>query len=155
GLTEFLPVSSSAHLALVPALLHWQAFDARYGLTFDVALHLGTLIALLWYFRDSWLGLLRGLFARAAATAQERRLSEAIVIACIPGVIAGVLLEHKAETTFRDPRQIAVLLILMGIVMGIADRLPSRHRRLKSMTWRDALFIGLAQACALVPGVSR
>jgi undecaprenyl-diphosphatase len=155
GLTEFLPVSSSAHLALVPKLLHWEAFDREYGLTFDVALHLGTLVAVLWYFRDIWIRLIRAVIARAPDLAPERRLASDIAIACIPAVIAGVLLEKKAETTFRDPAQIAYLLIGMAIVMGIVDRLPSRHRRLKSMGWRDALFIGVAQAAALLPGVSR
>jgi undecaprenyl-diphosphatase len=155
GLTEFLPVSSSGHLTLVPKLLHWEAFDQEYGLQFDVALHIGTLIALLWYFRDVWLRLIRGLFARVPELAADRRLAEHIAIACVPAVIAGVLLEKKAETAFRDPVQIACLLIGMGIVMGIVDRLPSRHRRLNGMGWRDALFIGLAQAAALLPGVSR
>lgn len=155
GLTEFLPVSSSGHLALVPKLLHWEAFDREFGLRFDVALHIGTLIALLWYFRDVWLRLIRSLFARVPELAAERRLAGHIVIACVPAVIAGILLEKKAETAFREPTQIAWLLIGMGIVMGIVDRLPSRHRRLSGMGWRDALFIGVAQAAALLPGVSR
>lgn len=155
GLTEFLPVSSSAHLALVPKLLHWEAFDQEYNLSFDVALHIGTLIALLWYFRDIWLRLIRAVLARVPELAPERRLATDIAVACVPAVIAGVLLEKRAETTFRDPVQIACLLIGMGIVMGIVDRLPSRHRRLAGMGWRDALFIGLAQAAALLPGVSR
>jgi undecaprenyl-diphosphatase len=155
GLTEFLPVSSSAHLTLTPWLLGWQAFDREYGLTFDVALHIGTLVAMLWYFRDMWIRLFQAVLARVPELAPERRLARDIAIACVPAVIAGVLLQKKAETTFRDPLQIACLLIGMGIVMGIVDRLPSRHRRLKSMGWRDALFIGLAQSAALLPGVSR
>jgi undecaprenyl-diphosphatase len=155
GLTEFLPVSSSAHLTLTPVLLGWQAFDREYGLTFDVALHLGTLVAVLWYFRDTWLQLIRAVVGRGPDLASERRLASDIAIACVPAVIAGVLLEKKAETTFRDPIQIAYILIGMAIVMGIVDRLPSRHRRLQGMGWRDALFIGLAQAAALLPGVSR
>src|ERR1041385_5457497 len=85
GLTEFLPISSSGHLVLAPALLGWQSFDERYGLTFDVALHVGTLAAVLWYFRSAWIGLVRGLVSSAPELSEERRLSWAIVIACVPG----------------------------------------------------------------------
>jgi undecaprenyl-diphosphatase len=155
GLTEFLPISSSGHLALIPQLLHWPSAEEKFGLAFDVALHVGTLAAVLWYFRGAWAGLVRAFFSDAPELADERRLSRAIVIACIPGALAGALLEKKAETVFRSPVQIAVLMIGMGLVMGIVDRLSRRRRTLEEIRWTDALAIGIAQAAALAPGVSR
>src|SRR6185312_1739249 len=103
GLAEFLPISSSAHLALAPWLFHWP--DP--GLGFDVALHFGTLLAVLWYFRAEWAALVaafvRVLRQRQARTTEERRALY-LIVATIPGAIAGLALEHQAETAFRDPR---------------------------------------------------
>jgi undecaprenyl-diphosphatase len=154
GLSEFLPVSSSAHLALAPWLFHWP--DP--GLAFDVALHVGTLVAVLWFFREQWIALLVAakniVVHRRVETEEERRVIF-LIIATIPGAIAGLALEHYAESTFRDPRLIATVLIVMGIVLWIVDRSASRTRPLESMRWTDALLIGLAQMFAIVPGVSR
>jgi undecaprenyl-diphosphatase len=154
GLSEFLPISSSAHLALVPWLMHWP--DP--GLAFDVALHFGTLVAVLWYFRAEWIALLGAakniVVQRGAKTEQERRVGY-LILATIPGAIAGLALEKQAESTFRDPRLIAVALIVMGIVLWAVDKWAARDRGLAAMRWMDALTIGLAQMFAIVPGVSR
>jgi undecaprenyl-diphosphatase len=152
GLTEFLPISSSAHLILVPRVLGWPDL----GLAFDVALHLGTLAALLIYFGGDWVRLVRSVMTGPGrGDPADRRLALAIAIGCVPAVIAGVALEKWAESTLRDPRLIAGTMIVMGLAMGAADRLGKRARSLQSMRWSDALWIGCAQALALVPGVSR
>ena len=154
GLAEFLPISSSAHLSLAPYLFGWQ--DP--GLAFDVALHVGTLVAVLWYFRAEWLQLLRAALSigrsRQVRTDEERRLLF-LVIATIPGAIGGLVLEDYAETILRHPGITAVGLIIMGIVLWAADRYAAADRALGSMRWSDALLIGIAQTVALVPGVSR
>ena len=149
GLAEFLPVSSSAHLALVPWFLHWD--DP--GLAFDVALHVGTLIAVLWYFRAQWIALVRAVFG--AGTPEDRKRVGFLIVATIPGAIAGLALEKYADTAFRDPRLIATVLIVMGILLWWADKAAASNRRLPSMTVRDALLVGLAQMFAIIPGVSR
>lgn len=154
GLTEFLPVSSSAHLTLAPWLFGWQ--DP--GLAFDVALHFGTLVAVLWYFRKEWGELIAAAISilrkRHVETVEEKRVVF-LILATIPGAIFGLLLEKKAETAFRAPALIATALIIMGIVLWAADRFSERARQLPTMSWLDALLIGLSQAFALIPGVSR
>ncbi len=155
GLAEFLPISSSAHLILVPWALHWP--DP--GLSFDVALHLGTLVAVLWYFRTEWVRLGRAAVALVAhrgrpGTVEERRVV-LLILATIPGAIAGKLLERPAEEAFRAPALIAATLIVMGLVLWLVDRAASERRLLASLTSRDALVMGAAQILALVPGVSR
>jgi undecaprenyl-diphosphatase len=154
GLAEFLPISSSAHLALAPWVFHWT----EPGLAFDVALHVGTLVAVLVYFRAEWLRLLEAAWrivrTRRVSTASERRVVF-LVIATIPGGIAGVLLNDYAETTFRAPSLIAVALIVLGVILWAADRYVPAKRTLDDMQWWDALLIGLAQMFAIIPGVSR
>jgi undecaprenyl-diphosphatase len=154
GLAEFLPISSSAHLVLTPWIFGWS--DP--GLAFDVALHVGTLVAVLWYFRAEWVKLTRSAFAllrtRKADTEEKQRFLH-IVIATIPAAIGGLLLEDYAESTFRSPSLIAVTLIVMGVVLWAADRFAPQDRPLGKMRVRDAVLIGLAQVFALVPGVSR
>jgi undecaprenyl-diphosphatase len=154
GLTEFLPVSSSAHLALVPWLFGWT--DP--GLAFDVALHFGTLIAVLWYFRQEWRDLIRAAWSmlrkRRVETVEEKRVLF-LILATIPGAVGGLLLEKKAETTFRAPMLTALALMVMGAILWAADRVSRMDRRLPSMRWPDALLVGITQVLALVPGVSR
>jgi undecaprenyl-diphosphatase len=154
GLSEFLPISSSAHLALAPWLFGWP--DP--GLSFDVALHFGTLVAVLWYFRREWSSLLvaaKDIVAhRRIETESERRVVY-LIIATIPGAIAGLALEKYAETTFRDPRLVAIALMVMGVMLWLVDRFAGRQRTLPDMRWLDALLIGLAQMFAIIPGVSR
>ncbi len=154
GLAEFLPISSSAHLSLAPWVLGWP--DP--GLAFDVALHVGTLAAVLWYFRADWLKLLlstRDLMVRRRATSEDERRVGHLIVATIPGAIGGLLLEDYAETVFRAPAITATTLIVLGIILWAVDRAAANRRALADMTWKDALLVGLAQVCALVPGVSR
>ncbi len=154
GLTEFLPVSSSAHLSLAPYLFGWQ--DP--GLAFDVALHFGTLLAVLWFFRKEWGQLILAAVAiirtRKLDTVEKKRVVF-LIIATIPGAIGGLLLEKKAETAFRAPALTAVALIVMGITLWLVDRVASQTRKVENMTWIDALVIGCAQVVALIPGESR
>ena len=154
GLAEFLPISSSAHLALAPWLFGWP--DP--GLAFDVALHVGTLLAVLWFFRREWVRLAaaaaRVVAQRGARTPEERR-AVYLVIATIPGGIGGLLLNDLAESTFRSPGLIAGALIAMGLALWVVDRMVPRRRTLDDMRWTDALAIGIAQVFALIPGVSR
>lgn len=154
GFTELLPISSSAHLALTPWLLGWP----DHGLAFDVALHLGTLIAIVAYFHDEWHRLILAAGSlvkqRRAETPAEKRVVF-LVIATIPAGIAGLLLEDAAETVFRSPALIATNLIVLGILLWAVDRFMSRERGMESMSWKDAMVVGLAQCLALVPGVSR
>jgi undecaprenyl-diphosphatase len=154
GLTEFLPVSSSGHLFLVRYLLEWP----EPGLAFDVSLHVGTLVAVLWYFRREWTALtaaaVRVLRQRAIRTPEERRVLF-LIIGTIPAAIGGALLAGYAETVFRHPRITAIALIALGLLLWIVDRIAPRLRTLDTMRWTDALVIGIAQVFALVPGVSR
>ena len=154
GLAEFLPISSSAHLALTPWILGWQSP----GLAFDVALHIGTLAAVLWFFRAQWAALARAAWrivvTRRIDTEEERRVLY-LIIATIPGGIGGLLLAEYAETVFRTPALIATTLIIMGIILWAVDRFAPQARPLGQMRWTHALLFGLAQVLALVPGVSR
>lgn len=147
GLSEFLPISSSAHLALLPRLLG----RPDQGLAFDVALHMGTLAAVLVYFRADWLALLRG----ALAPGPQRRRLSLLVLGTAPAVLAGLAFKDAAETMLRGPVVIASSLIVFGILLGAADRFGGRSRELESVGGAAALLIGVAQACAIVPGVSR
>lgn len=154
GLSEFLPVSSSAHLSLAPWLFGWQ--DP--GLAFDVALHLGTLAAVLWYFRAEWWRLTlaaRDLVLHRDLKSPEQRRVLFLVLATIPGAVGGLLLNDYAETIFRAPALTASALIIMGAILWAADRWRPQTRALGDMRWSDALAMGLAQVVALVPGVSR
>jgi undecaprenyl-diphosphatase len=152
GLTEFLPVSSSAHLVLIPRYFHW----ADPGLAFDVALHLGTLAAVVLFFRRDLIHLLEAALAPSdPSRAPARRLLVCLALATVPGALAGLLLEHKAETLFRSPVLIAWTLIGMGLLLGVADRFLSGRKTLEGMSWPLALLIGAAQSLALVPGISR
>ena len=148
GLTEFLPVSSSAHLILVPWLLRWR--DP--GLAFDVVLHLGTLLALLAYYWRDWLDMGMSL---VDGRQMPRRLLFMLVVASVPGAIIGVLLEKQAETIFRSPVLIATTLALMGIALWAGDSIGAKKRKMEDITFVDALLIGLSQALAIIPGVSR
>ena len=154
GLSEFLPISSSAHLTLAPWLFGWE--DP--GLAFDVALHFGTLLAVLWYFRMEWLTLIKaafGIVTTGRVETPEKRKVIYLIIATIPGAIGGLILQSRAESAFRDPQIIAIALIMMGIVLWAVDKAVDQRRILGEMRWVDALLIGLSQVIALIPGVSR
>jgi len=159
GLTEFLPISSSGHLILVPwaQQYHFLETHESFNKTFDVALHAGTLVAVLGYFRAEIASLLRGLWRSLRArsiTGTDQRLAWAIVVATIPAVIAGGIGQSFIEDHLGEPWQIAIFLIIFGLLLGYADRRPERER-LDDVGMRQGLYVGLAQVLALAPGVSR
>lgn len=149
GLTEFLPVSSSAHLALAPRFFSFP--DP--GLTFDVALHLGTLLAVLIYYRGIWTKMLLG--AARDPRGEEGRTLGLLVLATLPAVVVGLLFEKSAEEAFRDPRRIGVCLIAFSAVMIWAERRATNRTTWRAAGARSLLLIGGAQALAVMPGVSR
>ncbi len=153
GITEFLPVSSSGHLALAEAF-----FDIEEaGLTFDIALHMGTLIAILIYFRQDFLNLFAALLGSGTreATEQGRRMCLYICLGSIPAVVFGLLFGHAAETHFRGPATIAFTLSAAGFFLWLAEKKGIRSRNFSSITLKDVVIIGFSQALALIPGVSR
>ncbi|MBI3932784.1 MAG: undecaprenyl-diphosphate phosphatase [Acidobacteria bacterium] len=155
GLGEFLPISSSGHLIAVPWLLGWP----EHGLAFDVALHLGTLAAVLWAFAGDWWRLgasaLRGALRGRPFAEPGGRLLGLLALATIPGAAGGLLLEDWAETVFRSPGLVAATMAGMGAVLLLADRRGGGTREASGVSVVHALLIGTAQALALVPGVSR
>lgn len=152
GLTEFLPISSSAHLILLPLFTGWP--DP--GLAFDVALHWGTLLAVVVYFRKDLVHIFTGFFGFAAGQREpNNRLAWYITIATVPGAALGFLFEKQAETMFRTPLLLACTLSIMGLLLFVADRIGSKTVTLDTINWKKALLIGLAQGVAIVPGVSR
>lgn len=151
GLTEFLPISSSGHLVLLEHYLGVQ----EAGLTFDTLLHVGTLVALVVYFWPEWGGMAAAVWRPSRYNRFERRLLGYLIIGTIPGAAAGFFLEKQAETIFRQPVRVALLLAGMGVLLWLADRLARHHRRLPGLTLADAILIGGAQALAIMPGVSR
>ncbi|HVD86316.1 MAG TPA: undecaprenyl-diphosphatase UppP [Solirubrobacterales bacterium] len=159
GLTEFLPISSSGHLIVVPWLQDYTFLQQHeaFNKTFDVALHAGTLIAAIAYFRVEVMVLLRG-FAEAvrqrAIRTDEQRLAVAIAIGTVPAVIAGGLGSSFIDEHLGEPWMIAIQLIVFGALLGYADRMPQR-RRLRETSLRDGWYVGLAQVLALAPGTSR
>ncbi|PKN04050.1 MAG: UDP-diphosphatase, partial [Deltaproteobacteria bacterium HGW-Deltaproteobacteria-9] len=136
GLGEFLPISSSAHLVLVPWLLNWSYS----GLTFDIALHVGTLIAVVIYFWKDWLNLLSKGITRPGE--REGKLFWYLVLATIPGALIGYLLENVAETVFRNPVLIACMLILLGIILYIVDRMGKKEIDVAHITLKTSFLIG-------------
>jgi undecaprenyl-diphosphatase len=144
GISEFFPISSTAHLILVPWFFGWTGEVDT--LSFDVALHGGTLVALIAYFYKDWMDLLF----------RDRRMLGLVVLGTIPAGVAGLLLEKAVEHTFRSPLIIVFTLVAVGAVMLAAEKYGQKHRTSTgSLTTADALVIGFAQAVALVPGVSR
>jgi len=159
GLGEFLPISSSGHLIVVPWLLGWK----DHGLAFDVALHLGTLAAVAFAFAGDWWRLgtagLRGILKGQPFADPDSRMLWLLAAASVPGAVAGLLLDHWAETTFRSPGLVGLTMAVLGAVLLLADRRaatgPAVAEAPFEVSTRDALLIGLAQALAIVPGVSR
>lgn len=149
GLGEFLPISSSAHLILTPWLLGFP--DP--GLSFDVALHIGTLVAVLGVFGRDWIELARdGLTGRRTPAG---RMFWYLVVATVPGAAFGLLFEDYVSTVFRNPLLIGIMLIVMGIILYLADKYTPAVKEMGRMGWKESILIGISQAFALVPGVSR
>jgi undecaprenyl-diphosphatase len=172
GLAEFIPVSSSGHLIIVRRLLGWNELSPAHELTFDVALHFGTLLSVLFYFRRTWFQIIRAAlggkvvrFSEAGGADQsltadeereERSLLWFLAIATIPGAIAGKLLEHSAEDYFREHIfLIAGALIVVALFMWWGEKVSELKKPLTGISLADSLIVGCAQAFALIPGVSR
>lgn len=155
GVTEFLPISSSGHLILVPYFLKWP----DQGLAFDIATHVGTLLAILLYFRRDVRDLIVGFFSGQPSSADgdynPRHLAWMIALATVPAGIVGLLIKDWVEHQARSPLLIAGTTIVYGLLLGLADRIGRHERKLGEIGWAVALAIGMAQALALVPGTSR
>ncbi len=157
GLTEFLPISSSAHLILAPWFFGWQNSLVD-SLTFDVALHAGTLVAILWYFWKDWVDLTRGFLSivtRRRVDNFQEKLIIYLILSTIPAGIAGFFLQDIIESSFRNPGLIVFPLTVVSFLMIYAEKRAQRAHPLDKITLKDSLIIGFAQALALLPGVSR
>lgn len=155
GLTEFLPVSSTAHLVLFPWFAGWK--DP--GLTFDVALHAGTLVAVVVFFWRMWLEMLTAAAglgdSRDPEVRQNKKLFWLLVLGTIPAGIAGLAFEKQAESAFRTPLVIGIALIVVALIMGWGEAISRDNESLKQVGLLDAIVVGIAQAFAVIPGVSR
>ncbi|MBI2872665.1 MAG: undecaprenyl-diphosphatase UppP [Chloroflexi bacterium] len=157
GITEFLPISSSGHLVLVTHVFGWKDL----GLPFDAAVHLGSLVAVLLYFRREWLQVAREAvrpFRKQAAPVSDpppRPLLLLLLVATIPAAVAGLLAAGAVEAHFRGPVIVGWLLLFTGTVLVLGERLAKRRREMPDVTARDALLVGVAQVATLLPGVSR
>jgi undecaprenyl-diphosphatase len=159
GATEFLPISSSGHLILVPWLFDWTYLEQNdaFNQTFDVALHLGTLVAVTAYFWREVVALVRawvGTLARRRVETTDERVAWAVLVATIPAAVVGFALEDVIAEHMGEPWQIAIFLALFGLLLGYADRRPALTG-MEGLGWRKGLVVGLAQCLALMPGVSR
>ena len=153
GLSEFLPISSSGHLVLVPHFLGWT----DQGLAFDVAVHVGTLFAVVWYFRRELAAMAAAWFRSltGGAMTPDARLAWCVVIGTVPVGLGGLAFGDLIEAKLRNPLAVATTLATFGALMWLADRYGRRVRDEHSVVWRDVLLIGCAQALALMPGTSR
>ena len=155
GLTEFLPISSSAHLAIFPKFFGWDDPGAAY----TAVIQIGTEVAVVLYFwRDIWTigsGWVRGVFSRMAREEPEWRRGWFIIVGSLPIVVIGVALEDLIDREFRNLWVIGTMLVVLGIVLGIAERVGRKTAPIDDLTWPHAVLFGLAQAAAVVPGVSR
>ncbi len=150
GLGEFLPISSSSHLILIPWLFNWP--DP--GLTFDVALHIGTLFAVIAFFWKDWFILIRNGLSSGFKTS-EGRMFWFLVAASAPGAITGMMLEQAAEKSLRNPLLIGLMLFIMGIILYLADHYGAKRQQSETISFGQSFIIGLSQALAIIPGVSR
>lgn len=150
GLTEFLPISSSGHLVLMPWFLNWD----YQGLSLDVALHFGTLLAVLLYFWKDWVDIFTSAFSKKRGK-YSKKFFWFLVIATIPGALAGFFLEDLAESLFRHPLIIAFTLIFFGFWLYYFDKKGQKNKTEKQFTLKDSLLVGMAQAVAIIPGTSR
>ncbi len=158
GLTEFLPISSSGHLVIVPYLLKWS-IPAQDAFIFDVLVQLGTLLAVIVYFRKDLyqiiVSVIQGLIRRQLFTDPSARLGWFLVLATIPAVIAGLLFKNLVEKAFSSPLAAGLFLLVTAALLVTAELVGKRTRQIESITWLDALLVGLFQVISLLPGVSR
>lgn len=158
GLTEFLPVSSSAHLVLIPAFLNWQ-IPANEAFIFDVLVQIATLIGVIVYFWSDlmriFIGFIKSIFQKASWQEEDTRLGWLIIIASIPAGIFGLLFKDIIEAAFNSPKVVGVFLIVTALMLFAAERIGKSNRDLKQLNWKDALIIGLFQCTATLPGISR
>ncbi|MCL4560621.1 MAG: undecaprenyl-diphosphatase UppP [Chloroflexi bacterium] len=158
GLTEFLPISSSAHLVLVPYLFGWK-IPAQEAFIFDVLVQDGTLLAVIVYFRKDLLRIItafiNGLVRRQPFAEPDARLGWYLILATVPAGIFGVTIKNTIEAAFSDPAATALLLVATGLFLFLAERFSRRSRKMEALNWKDALWIGVAQAVAVFPGISR
>ncbi len=152
GLTELLPISSSAHLNLIPWIFNWNIPES-----FDIALHFGTLLAIGIFFFKDWIALIKGGLNKVIKkeNSAEGRMFWYIVIATIPGGIIGFILDKYAEELLTKPLIIAIALIVMGIILYIIDKNAKKETEYENMSFKQTFLIGLSQALAFIPGVSR
>ncbi|MBF0609011.1 MAG: undecaprenyl-diphosphate phosphatase [Candidatus Magnetobacterium sp. LHC-1] len=143
GVTEFFPISSTAHLVLIPWVFGWHGITD--SMSFDIALHVGTLLALLLYFFKDWLDILL----------KKHKLLGLLIVATIPAAVAGKLLDEFVEETLRSPLVIAASLVVVGFVMLYVERIGTREKSIRDMDIYDSVMVGIAQAIAIIPGVSR
>jgi undecaprenyl-diphosphatase len=150
GLGEFLPISSTAHITLAPWFFGWR----QPGLSFDIALHMGTLVAVVAFFWKDWIKLIKAGLTDVKST--EGKLFWFIALACVPGGVLGLIFEEQIETTFRDSKLlIGIMLLVMGIVIYVADKYSKSEIELKEIGLKQSFLIGVSQALAMIPGVSR
>ena len=152
GITEFLPISSSAHLILPSAIFGWE----DQGIAFDVAVHVGTLLAVMLYFRQDIANLTVGwIKSLGGQHSTDSKLAWWVILATIPAGLAGLLAADLIETFLRSPWVLAITTIIFGLLLWLADATAKQQVSMEQMNWRQALIIGLAQAVALIPGTSR
>jgi len=149
GLTEFFPVSSTAHLVLFP----WMFKFSDPGLSFDIALHTGTFLAILFALKNDWISLAKSIFDKKMTF--EKKLIGLLLLTSIPGAIFGYLLEDKAGTVFREPMIIAGTLVFFGVVLWGVDKMIKKQEKIEKMNASSAFLVGISQAIAIIPGVSR
>ena len=158
GLTEFIPVSSSGHLVLVPHILGWN-FDHSQAFIFDVLVQWGTLFAVFIYFRrdliDITMAFSKALLSRKPFATEDARMGWYLIIATIPAVVIGLLCKDLVEAAFSSPRITGYFLLVTAALLVIAEIIGKRNRTMKQISWVDALFIGFSQVLALLPGISR
>ncbi len=158
GVTEFLPISSSGHLVLVPWLLNWQ-FDPATAFIFDVLIQWGTTLAVILYFRRELLRMfsaaLRGILQRRPFDEPDARLAWLILLGSIPAAALGLLLKPVVEKTFNSPLAVSLFLLVTAAILFVSERLHRADKPMKDLNWVDSLWIGLAQTLALFPGISR
>ncbi|MFH0839423.1 MAG: undecaprenyl-diphosphatase UppP [Candidatus Omnitrophota bacterium] len=155
GLTEFLPISSSAHLIALPWFMGWK----EHSMAIDVSLHLATFFAVMFYFRNDWIKILRegalSIKEKTLAGPLERKLFWYIIVATVPAVLVALMAGEKIEEYFRNPVSVAVMLGFFGLVLYLADLIGRKNKPLGALTAQKSFLIGLCQALAIIPGVSR